>query len=1128
MVKGSKKPLSLHQLMHQGKISSSESPPRTLITREDLEQRELGLGDAWIQAVAPQENKKLGRRFAWAGLDNQALDRVLDQLDQPTEDLNSESWVKDLQLLQEALKSDPERELETYVAEVSDAHPDQLPFSDLWQPAVDTFIARLRSSLIDLQHRCIDQQVYLSLGRSLLTRLSKISEQVLFEQFNLERPPGSMLLAHLGSAGDGEGPPVREYYERFIRKHRGDGLESLLETFPVLGRFLGQVCSDWHRANEMLLRRIDADTVALQRIFGIKPEMVLLAVHQGLSDPHNHGQVVSMLMFAETDGNSVVKLLYKPKDMGVDLVYQRALEHLNSISPLPPLRSLRIHCGKDYGFMEHVEHRLCQDADELVRFYRNAGRLTAVLYLLGCTDCHHENLIACSDQMLLIDTETLLEAELPDHVSDASNQQTTLTQSDLRKRYQNSVLRSGLTPNWLFAGQAKIAVDISALGVAPPPESHTKGPGWLGLNSDGMMAAQISRPSLLPTSLPVGVGETNGLNAHLEPFCDGFREQCAEFERTREAWIKPGGILDQFCGLPRRIVLRATRVYFALQREQLEPAALRSSLRQGLVLEKLSRSFLMATEKPLHWPVFEAELHQMERLDIPFFVHPIDGEDLPLPDDLDPVKGFMETSGLESSRLRIAELDPAAVAFQEQLIRGTCRARVLTDKNQGPTGHVVMSNQSLRLTPERLLRESRRQLDQLNEIAIRDSDGLLDWLGLDLGNDGESFCFGPVGTSLYSGSTGIALLAAHFADEHVPSELIKGCLKPLLQMGEQDREGLRLRWWRDQQLGLGGCGGSLLALQELAIWGPEPEQPKLRELQGRLIDALLPEHIQADLGLDVITGCAGLIGPLLRDGSARALDLAVIAGDHLLEHQNDQGAWGKYGKKPLLGFSHGAAGFLAALVKLGEQLGEHRFIEAAARALNYERGHFDRKHLNWPDFRDSDSINPRFMTSWCHGAPGIALSRACLFGSPLWDEICMNEISSALETLTALKIPFCDHLCCGTFGNAGILRNVAVGPWAESLPESVCIKAIERSTELVEQALSRAAHNDGNFRCFGTAESSLVLPGCFTGISGIALALLDQVNRDDRLGTLLSVGLLSKTGSVVSRTMNEASNSTIN
>ena len=55
----------------------------------------------------------------------------------------------------------------------------------------------------------------------------------------------------------------------------------------------------------------------------------------------------------------------------------------------------------------------------------------------------------------------------------------------------------------------------------------------------------------------------------------------------------------------------------------------------------------------------------------------------------------------------------------------------------------------------------------------------------------------------------------------------------------------------------------------------------------------------------------------------------------------------------------------------------------------------------------------------------------------------------------------------------------------------------------------------GSFQCFGTTDSNLLLPGCFTGLSGIGLALLDQVNRDDRLQSVLSTGLLSPSRAVV-------------
>ena len=456
--------------------------------------------------------------------------------------------------------------------------------------------------------------------------------------------------------------------------------------------------------------------------------------------------------------------------------------------------------------------------------------------------------------------------------------------------------------------------------------------------------------------------------------------------------------------------------------------------------------------------------------------------------------------------------------FQEQLIRGTSRARVTSEDGWQDVSPAVEELDIAALTPEQLRLEAGRLVDVLAEIAIRDADGLVDWLGMDLGSDGEKFSFGPVGNSLYGGTAGVALLAAHFPEDVGRSDLLKALMPPLLQMGEPNRDGMRLRWWRDQALGLSGCGGTLLCLQQLAASSEQDLRESLQELESSLISALLPDHIRADLALDVIGGVAGLIGPLLQNGSARALECAVLCGDQLLQHQTEEGGWstGEVVRHPLLGFSHGTAGYAAALVKLGQCVDEPRFIETASRALAYERERFDADQGNWPDYRDYNPDQPsKFMTSWCHGAPGIALGRACLFGTPLWDAFCLEEMVTALKTLIAFPLPMTDHICCGATGNASVLRIVADGPWSDALPATLRSAASERSSQLVNQSIARARLSGGSFRCFGTTDSNMLLPGCFSGLSGIGLALLDQVNRDDRLQSVLSIGLLSPSGAVV-------------
>ena len=145
------------------------------------------------------------------------------------------------------------------------------------------------------------------------------------------------------------------------------------------------------------------------------------------------------------------------------------------------------------------------------------------------------------------------------------------------------------------------------------------------------------------------------------------------------------------------------------------------------------------------------------------------------------------------------------------------------------------------------------------------------------------------------------------------------------------------------------------------------------------------------------------------------------------------------------------------------------------------------------------------MVSWCHGAPGIALGRACLWGTALWDEQCAEELTIALKTTATLKPQGMDHLCCGSLGLMVLLRNLAQGPW----PVEKCVQqlALDQAKQLQEQALDRCKGTVPQLRCFGIQEGNLVLPGFLNGLSGMAMALLDA--KRSLIGTqrLLSAGL---------------------
>jgi type 2 lantibiotic biosynthesis protein LanM len=1053
--------------------------------------------DEWSKIVAPNQTENFIKRLEWSGYTpNQALWA----LNPPEEAVPAHpNWLDLLTCLRQVLVEARCSFSQDKSTKQDSTKSQPLPFEELWLPLCDWGVGELKQRLSPDFLEGVSDHAVNNLTETLLTRLCHLSEKVLWEEFHKGRTPGQILLAHLGENGDGSGLPIREAYLTFIQNNLQDGLEKILTIYPVLGRLLAIVVELWLESSIELLKRIHESRQELETCFNISSNAKISDIQQGMSDFHRGGRSVAVLHFKESDHEEETpkKLVYKPKDMNVDSVYQRLLRIINQQIGENVFRVLKILPLQGFGFMEFVEHRPCVDDQELSNFYKNAGRLVAVLHILGCTDCHHENLIASGEQLILIDTETLLEGDVGNHTNNDD-----IVISNLQKSMGSSVLRIGLLPQWLFIGRKAHAVDISALGIIPPKRSYIEQPGWLGINSDGMFWGEVETPVDIPTSSPFPIGGSNRLKEFQGELCEGFRIQMQQFLDYRQVWLDSNSILRDFAGLPRRIVLRATRIYFLIQLQCLEPASLKNAIAYSLKLEQLARSYVLATEKPINWLVFEAELRQMEQLDIPFFEHLIDSNTLTLSDGLPNIQHFLDTSGLLACQRRLEELSIDEIDFQIQLIKGAIEAKqIKVSSLETPTEQINISDNCL--SSDYKLDEVIRIAKQLQQQAIRDPRGYPEWLGIDIGQDQEKFNFGLVGLSLYGGRCGIALFfaaLAHFLRQQnfdlVYQESlvddIRGSVAHILDIVKSKDSFLLFRYLRDQPLGLSGTGGILLTLQilsQLEINPIDENFSNYERVAKVIIDCLTSERINKDQECDLISGCAGLIGPLLSIAqdvesknlsSQKPLDLAIICGEHLISQQMENGGWLTLrDKKPLTGFSHGVSGIIAALARLYELTEDDRFLTAIQKGLVYERSVFCLEKRNWPDFRSS-SEPQKFMNSWCHGAPGIALSRLCLKKSGIWDEQIATEIEIALET-TAKQDMGVDHLCCGSFGRAAILNLSSDLDMGE--------KWDLFAQQIVELGMKRSS-NQKSYRLFSTQEGELMLPGLFTGMAGIGLQLL--------------------------------------
>ena len=1057
---------------------------------------------AWEVRTAPEHPSNFEKRLEWSGANREIAAWSVE----PPANLVPQNppW---LPLLEEIAHScciaAPVRKLG------SNGHIEnetQLPFEDLWHAVVRFASRRLRDVVSPIELQGVGPNAVTALENSLLSRICAVTEQPLWEQFSRSRKLGQRLLIHINvdapGSSQGNAGTCNTAYLAFINSQLESGLARLLCDYPVLGRLISTLVSLWIETSTELLKRIYHDRSAIETTFDVEPGASLKGIRLDLSDRHRGGRSVALLTFT---GN--VKVVYKPKDLRLDAAYQVFLTSCNELAGECHFRVLTVLPRDGYGYVEWVDHRLCTSVAELKRFYWNAGRLLTVLHILGCTDCHYENLIASGEQLVLIDSETLFTGDVLDPVH--SRAKGSLQDLSLTGR---SVLQIGLLPHWVYSGTgSRVPVDISALGVSPPQERESKQRVWLSINSDSMRPCVRKRPLKLPTSSPVDFGSENCLQQYLHPLLDGFVDQYERFLENRQVFLAEGSGLNAFRGLRCRFVFRETRTYFRLLQQALEPEALRSGTGFSIKLDQLCRCYVIEPGRPGNWRMFEAELRDMEQLDVPFFEQCTDGTALILGHDLRPIEMFLEVSGLESSRRRMRSLSNNDREFQRKLISGSIQAsqlrqvRSCSDVDQHPSGETTKLEGSV------LLDEALAIGRELRERAIRDEQGRPEWLGSDLGKDLDKFQFGLIGTSLHGGQCGIALffasLVQNATDPVVAREFrteVNCILEPLLTVIKESEDREIFRWLRDEPLGLIGTGGLLLTLLELHHQDFQFRDNNLLEAASRVVAVLDSKRISRDKSYDVMAGGAGLIGPLLRlqraTGKDSPLELATVIGDHLISHQHSTGGWRDptMGSKPLTGFSHGAAGIAAALGRLHSIRRDNRYRTAAGRALAYERNCFVPERKNWPDFRKSEEPND-FMMSWCHGAPGIALGRLCLKDTALWDETCQEEVHVGLESTASTVFGGPDHVCCGNFGKIAVLQQAG-----QILGEA---RWEEKSLELASKAIHRR-HANGCYQLYTTPAADFWLPGFFTGTAGIGFQLLAS-NNPQFSNPMLSAALLN-------------------
>jgi type 2 lantibiotic biosynthesis protein LanM len=381
-------------------------------------------------------------------------------------------------------------------------------------------------------------------------------------------------------------------------------------------------------------------------------------------------------------------------------------------------------------------------------------------------------------------------------------------------------------------------------------------------------------------------------------------------------------------------------------------------------------------------------------------------------------------------------------------------------------------------------------------------DGSITWLGPWNPPLDQPVRIRPVGPHLYSGTAGIALFFAALYHVEGDIEHRQFCLETLDALRRQ-LAGITSDPARTHtvRMGIGGCvglGGFAYALWKIGGWLGEPD---LRAEARALLPLFSRERIAADTYFDLIFGSAGAIASVLafgeKNGENEESDMIASIADScarhlasgLLEQGGQPAGWPTLpGFPPLSGLGHGAAGIAYSLLRLYEGTGQSDHLHLAAQALAFERTLFSSAHRNW---RDARSPIEQFMTSWCHGAPGIALARLGALDT-LDTPWIREDVGNALATTRAYGLAPLDHVCCGNLGRVEVLLYA----FQKLGDEALLDEAVRLATTVV-----RRSQYTGSYR-WVLPDSDAFDPSFFTGAAGVGYTLL-RLALPDRLPCVL-------------------------
>lgn len=861
-----------------------------------------------------------------------------------------------------------------------------------------------------------------------------------------------------------------KYFSDVLLKNN-DYLKEIYTNYPELSRILDIKVN---QSIEYILKIINDTSKELNNIEKYlnkgnslgKIKTIIL----GEGDTHNNGTTVAKLIF---DTDKIV--IYKPHDLKIDKKYFNFIQWLNnkSTDKKGNLRACKVHTIEDAGWSEYIEHKACVTEKDIKNFYYKTGKLLFILHSLNGNDMHNENVIACGNNPILIDLETLIHPDIN------GNQLSESAVDRAYKELSDSVSSTHLLPSRVVNQKNDKVIEIGGMGGIEEQEAPFKSKEIIGYGTDEVKIVRQYGVIHPKNNNPIYDGITINSKKYVQDIISGFKTTYKWTLENKKIYLDK--IQSTFNDFKIRILYRGTNVYAQLLFSSYHPDLLTNYNDRYIYLHRFAVNFKddVKIDK-----IIKAEISNMMQGDIPYFSTNVNGTEVYNVDSENIESNF--DSSLEKIKQKVKDMSEKKLYRQIVAIN---------------TSYMAEDDRHIH-TPIKFNYEGKKKYNEhfFIEQATKIADYMLErsiigekkgvksrvWLESILSPYGFS-TYTCMSGNLYDGLSGVILLYHYLWKITNDNKYKKVVDEILVSISPKDIE-------KNQTIKIGAFNG-LLGLAYALFYVDESNVYEQNIIN--ILDILNNnmEKVKNE-DKDIINGI-GNLGILISIYEKtkneliknKALEICInifnILKETKITIENKEGiCWTKQG---YVGYSHGNAGIISQLYRLYNIKENKEILDLIKEALLYEKSMYSDENKNW--YRSID--DQRFTNGWCHCAPGILLSKIQLKKNGYIDETIDKDIMVAINTTIENGLNRDITLSHGDMGNMVILKDSAIVLKDKKLYNQA-IATIEDISDYLLNIMQTETFKENEFNSF------------MVGLSGIAYEML-RIGRENEMPNILGL-----------------------